>query len=145
MMQWKERLTWSALPKSNIFHWTITNLFWTQHYFVLTSIIFVFQDVRKEINFCRKINLPVLGIIENMSLFTCPKCHKRCLFIVYSRMPLTILNVSIFDVQVKICMFWWWVFVMASQDRRGPKFYWSFSRIRYFHYTLMVYISVFAV
>jgi len=34
------------------------------------------QDVRKEINFCRKINLPVLGIIENMSLFTCPKCHK---------------------------------------------------------------------
>eukprot|EP00088_Acartia_fossae_P060345 TRINITY_DN7224_c0_g1_i2.p1 TRINITY_DN7224_c0_g1~~TRINITY_DN7224_c0_g1_i2.p1 ORF type:complete len:316 (-),score=46.19 TRINITY_DN7224_c0_g1_i2:48-995(-) len=33
------------------------------------------QDVRKEINFCRKVNLPVLGIIENMSLFTCPKCH----------------------------------------------------------------------
>ncbi|XP_023337581.1 cytosolic Fe-S cluster assembly factor nubp1 isoform X2 [Eurytemora carolleeae] len=33
------------------------------------------QDVRKEINFCKKINLPVLGIIENMSLFTCPKCN----------------------------------------------------------------------
>jgi len=33
------------------------------------------QDVRKEINFCKKVNLPVLGIIENMSMFTCPKCH----------------------------------------------------------------------
>lgn len=33
------------------------------------------QDVRKEINFCRKVNLPVLGILENMSMFTCPKCH----------------------------------------------------------------------
>jgi len=33
------------------------------------------QDVRKEINFCGKINLPVLGVIENMSMFTCPKCN----------------------------------------------------------------------
>jgi len=33
------------------------------------------QDVRKQINFCKKINLPVLGVIENMSLFTCPKCN----------------------------------------------------------------------
>jgi len=33
------------------------------------------QDVRKQINFCRKVNLPVLGIIENMSMFTCPKCN----------------------------------------------------------------------
>jgi len=33
------------------------------------------QDVRKEINFCNKIKLPVLGIIENMSMFTCPKCN----------------------------------------------------------------------
>merc|ERR1719186_1090154 len=33
------------------------------------------QDVRKEVNFCRKVNMPVLGIVENMSMFTCPKCH----------------------------------------------------------------------
>ena len=31
--------------------------------------------MRKEINFCAKINLPVLGVVENMSLFTCPKCN----------------------------------------------------------------------
>lgn len=33
-------------------------------------------DVRKEINFCKKIGLPVLGVIENMSNFICPKCQK---------------------------------------------------------------------
>ncbi|KAG5439559.1 hypothetical protein PCANB_002135 [Pneumocystis canis] len=32
-------------------------------------------DVRKEIDFCKKINLPVLGIIENMSALVCPHCH----------------------------------------------------------------------
>jgi Mrp family chromosome partitioning ATPase len=34
-------------------------------------------DVRKEINFCRKVNLPILGIVENMSGFVCPKCTVR--------------------------------------------------------------------
>ena len=33
------------------------------------------QDVRKEIDFCRKVNIPVLGIVENMSGFVCPNCH----------------------------------------------------------------------
>ncbi|KAK0055502.1 cytosolic Fe-S cluster assembly factor nubp1 [Biomphalaria pfeifferi] len=33
-------------------------------------------DVRKEINFCRKTSLPIIGIVENMSDFICPKCHK---------------------------------------------------------------------
>ena len=33
-------------------------------------------DVRKSINFCRKLNLPVLGVIENMSGFICPKCGE---------------------------------------------------------------------
>ena len=42
-------------------------------------IVFLFQevallDVRKEINFCKKVNVPVLGVIENMSGFVCPKC-----------------------------------------------------------------------
>ncbi|XP_031835203.1 NUBP iron-sulfur cluster assembly factor 1 isoform X3 [Nomia melanderi] len=32
-------------------------------------------DVRKEIDFCRKVNIPVLGVIENMSIFICPKCN----------------------------------------------------------------------
>ncbi|KAK9764342.1 cytosolic Fe-S cluster assembly factor nbp35 [Basidiobolus ranarum] len=32
------------------------------------------QDVRKEINFCRKVNLPILGVVENMSGFVCPNC-----------------------------------------------------------------------
>ena len=31
-------------------------------------------DVRREINFCHKTKVPILGIIENMSGFVCPKC-----------------------------------------------------------------------
>jgi ATP-binding protein involved in chromosome partitioning len=31
-------------------------------------------DVRKSIDFCRKLDLPVAGIIENMSGFSCPHC-----------------------------------------------------------------------
>ncbi|MBN1846940.1 MAG: Mrp/NBP35 family ATP-binding protein [Sedimentisphaerales bacterium] len=33
-------------------------------------------DVRKSITFCRRLNLPVLGVIENMSGFVCPKCGE---------------------------------------------------------------------
>jgi len=36
------------------------------------------MDVRKEINFCRKVNLPIIGVVENMSLFVCPKCKVSC-------------------------------------------------------------------
>lgn len=32
------------------------------------------QDVRKELDFCRKLGVPVLGIVENMSGFVCPSC-----------------------------------------------------------------------
>ncbi|XP_041086012.1 cytosolic Fe-S cluster assembly factor nubp1-like [Polyodon spathula] len=32
------------------------------------------QDVRKEIAFCRKVNLQIIGVVENMSGFVCPKC-----------------------------------------------------------------------
>ncbi|KCV72741.1 hypothetical protein H696_00320 [Fonticula alba] len=31
-------------------------------------------DVRRELNFCRRVGLPVLGIIENMAGFVCPGC-----------------------------------------------------------------------
>jgi len=34
------------------------------------------SDVRKEISFCRKINLPVIGLVENMSGFVCPHCAE---------------------------------------------------------------------
>lgn len=34
-------------------------------------------DVRKSINFCKQLNMPVIGVIENMSGFTCPHCGKE--------------------------------------------------------------------
>jgi ATP-binding protein involved in chromosome partitioning len=33
-------------------------------------------DVRKAITFCRQVNLPILGVVENMSGFVCPYCGK---------------------------------------------------------------------
>jgi ATP-binding protein involved in chromosome partitioning len=33
-------------------------------------------DVRKSVNFCRQLKVPVLGIVENMSGFACPKCGE---------------------------------------------------------------------
>lgn len=33
-------------------------------------------DVRKSITFCRKLDVPVLGVIENMSGFVCPHCGE---------------------------------------------------------------------
>ena len=33
-------------------------------------------DVRKSIKFCQQLNLPVLGVVENMSGFVCPKCGE---------------------------------------------------------------------
>lgn len=35
------------------------------------------SDVRRGITFCRNVNLPVLGVIENMSGFVCPRCGER--------------------------------------------------------------------
>lgn len=34
-------------------------------------------DSRKSVLFARELEVPVLGIIENMSGFTCPHCHKQ--------------------------------------------------------------------
>ncbi len=33
-------------------------------------------DVRKSINFCHKLEMPILGVVENMSGFACPKCGE---------------------------------------------------------------------
>lgn len=39
------------------------------------------MDVRKEINFCRRVSLPVLGVVENMSGYACPSCgHTERIF-----------------------------------------------------------------
>lgn len=34
-------------------------------------------DARKGLNMFRKVNVPILGIVENMSTFICPKCGER--------------------------------------------------------------------
>ncbi|XP_033999618.1 cytosolic Fe-S cluster assembly factor nubp1 [Trematomus bernacchii] len=34
------------------------------------------QDVRKEIRFCQKVKLPIIGVVENMSGFVCPSCKN---------------------------------------------------------------------
>jgi Mrp family chromosome partitioning ATPase len=34
-------------------------------------------DSRKAVNFARKLGVPVLGVVENMSGFVCPHCGKR--------------------------------------------------------------------
>jgi Mrp family chromosome partitioning ATPase len=35
------------------------------------------SDVRKSINFCRQVNMKVLGVVENMSGYTCPHCGEQ--------------------------------------------------------------------
>ena len=34
-------------------------------------------DVRKEINFCRKLKIPIIGVVENMAGFVCPNCKNE--------------------------------------------------------------------
>jgi ATP-binding protein involved in chromosome partitioning len=34
-------------------------------------------DVRRCVNFCRKVSMPIAGLIENMSGFVCPHCRKE--------------------------------------------------------------------
>ncbi len=33
-------------------------------------------DVRKELTFCQRVGVPVLGVVENMAGFTCPHCSE---------------------------------------------------------------------
>ncbi|TFY78923.1 hypothetical protein EWM64_g5089 [Hericium alpestre] len=35
------------------------------------------QDVRREIDFCRKVGIKVLGVVENMAGFVCPGCKTE--------------------------------------------------------------------
>jgi predicted Fe-Mo cluster-binding NifX family protein/MinD-like ATPase involved in chromosome partitioning or flagellar assembly len=34
-------------------------------------------EVRKAINFCRKVDMPILGLVENMSGLICPRCGEE--------------------------------------------------------------------
>ncbi|PAA67990.1 hypothetical protein BOX15_Mlig021614g3 [Macrostomum lignano] len=34
-------------------------------------------DARKEVNFCRRLGVPVLGVVENMSGYVCPNCTRK--------------------------------------------------------------------
>ncbi|KAJ1841412.1 cytosolic Fe-S cluster assembly factor cfd1 [Coemansia sp. RSA 2708] len=43
---------------------------------VTTPQAVALADVKKEINFCHKVGLPILGLIENMSGFVCPHCAE---------------------------------------------------------------------
>ncbi len=44
---------------------------------VTTAQQIAINDVRKCINFCHKVNWPVLGVLENMSGFVCPHCSQQ--------------------------------------------------------------------
>jgi Mrp family chromosome partitioning ATPase len=44
---------------------------------VTTPQMVAVDDVRRCIGFCRKLSLPVVGIVENMSGLDCPKCGHR--------------------------------------------------------------------
>ena len=50
-----------------------------KHTLLNNFVLITFQavavgDVRRELAFCKKLKLPVLGVIENMSGFVCPHC-----------------------------------------------------------------------
>jgi Mrp family chromosome partitioning ATPase/predicted Fe-Mo cluster-binding NifX family protein len=44
---------------------------------VTTPQAMAIADVRRSVTFCQKLQLQVLGIVENMSGFVCPHCSKR--------------------------------------------------------------------
>jgi Mrp family chromosome partitioning ATPase len=43
---------------------------------VTTSQDVALDTIRKEISFCSKLKLPILGIVENMAGFACPCCEE---------------------------------------------------------------------
>lgn len=71
-------------------------------------------DVRREITFCKKTGLRILGIVENMSGFVCPHCSVRtfiqcCEFKSESlfNKPLILANIYVFSgVQQYILQRW---------------------------------------
>ena len=43
---------------------------------VTTPQAIALADVRKSINFCKTVEMPVVGVVENMSGYICPHCEK---------------------------------------------------------------------
>jgi ATP-binding protein involved in chromosome partitioning len=43
---------------------------------VTTPQALAVDDARRCVTFCRQVNLPIAGIVENMSGFACPDCHS---------------------------------------------------------------------
>jgi len=43
---------------------------------VTTPQAVALADVRKSINFCKTVEMPIIGVVENMSGFICPHCEK---------------------------------------------------------------------
>lgn len=44
---------------------------------VTTPQAIALADVRKSINFCKTVNIPILGVVENMSGYICPHCEEK--------------------------------------------------------------------
>src|SRR3546814_11517989 len=49
----------------------------TDTLFPYTTLFRSLRDARKGLNMFRRVDVPVLGIIENMSYFVCPHCQGR--------------------------------------------------------------------
>jgi len=57
---------------------TVAQTIWDAKAIIITTPQAVsLRDVRKSINFCRDVNMKIMGLIENMSGFMCPECGKR--------------------------------------------------------------------
>lgn len=44
--------------------------------FNIFSLLVALEDVRKEVTFCRKTGISIIGVVENMSGFVCPNCQE---------------------------------------------------------------------
>lgn len=44
---------------------------------VTTPQAVALADVRKSINFCKNVKMPILGVVENMSGYICPHCDQK--------------------------------------------------------------------
>jgi Mrp family chromosome partitioning ATPase len=70
-------------PGTSDEHLSIVELFINSEYFrgaviVTTSQNVALSDVRKEIQFCKASQVPLIGVVENMSGYCCPHCNVLC-------------------------------------------------------------------
>jgi Mrp family chromosome partitioning ATPase len=54
-------------------------------------------DVRREIQFCRKTGIKILGLVENMSGFVCPNCTFESQIFQASKFPMSFLSNNFTD------------------------------------------------